>query len=336
MSLTAEPVAFPYGTELIRATKPFAVENRGRTWWLFVQVAVGLVGAMALAAAPVLLPVRLAASALIALLLLRVFMFFHDFEHKAIWRRSRAAGALMAAVGWLILAPIPIWKETHDYHHRNNAKLLGSAIGSFPVVTTGMWRGMDSRQRLGYRLARHPLTIASGYLTIFVVGMCLRPFVRSRRHWQGPAALAVHVAGVTALVLTLGWTSAVLAVLAPWSVAMALGAYLFYVQHNFPGIELRGRRDWDYVHAALRASSMFEMSPVMHWFTGNIGYHHVHHLNSHIPFYRLPEVVEAFPEQLTHPHPTSWRLRDVRACLRLGLWDPELQTMVPLPRGSGQ
>lgn len=336
MSVAAEPAAFPYGTELVRATKPFAVENRARTWWLFAQVAVALGTSFGVAAAPVVLPLRLVASALVALLLLRLFMFFHDFEHKAIWRRSSAARVLMAAVGWLILAPLPIWRETHDYHHRNNAKLLGSAIGSFPVVTTGMWRGMDAGQRLRYRLARHPLTIASGYLTIFAVGMCLRPVLRNRRHWQGPAALAVHVGLVVALMLTLGWTAAVLAVLAPWSVAMALGAYLFYVQHNFPGVELRGRRDWDYVHAALRASSMFRMSPVLHWFTGNIGYHHVHHLNSHIPFYRLPEVVEAFPEQLTHPHPTSWRVRDIRACLRLGLWDPDLQTMVRLPRSGRQ
>lgn len=322
-----------YGPELIRATKPFAVENRGRTWWLFAQTASALLAAFVLAAAPVPLPLRLAGSALVALLLLRLFMFFHDYEHKSIWRRSRAAHAFMVAVGWLILAPMPIWKETHDYHHRNNAKILGSAIGSFPVVTTGMWRGMDTRARRRYRLARHPLTIACGYLTIFVVGMCLAPFARSRRHWQGPAALGVHVAGVAALAWGLGWSAAVLAVLAPWTVAMGLGAYLFYVQHNFPGVELRGRRDWDYVHAALRASSMFEMNPVMHWFTGNIGYHHVHHLNSHIPFYRLPEVVEAFPEALTHPHPTSWRPRDVRACLALGLWDPDRQTMVPITRG---
>lgn len=331
MTVTTAPVE-EYGPELIWATQPYAVENRRRTWWLFAQTCIALIASFVIAASPVVLPLRLVASALIALLLLRLFMFFHDYEHRSIWRKSRLAGVLMAAVGWLILAPMPIWKETHDYHHRNNAKILGSAIGSFPVVTTGMWQGMDAGQRRRYRLARHPVTIALGYLTIFVIGMCIVPFLRSRKHWQGPAALAVHAGAIGFLAWVLGWTSALLAIVAPWTVAMALGAYLFYVQHNFPGIELRGRRNWNYVHAALRASSMFEMSLPMHWFTGNIGYHHVHHLNHRIPFYRLPEVVAAFPETLTHPHPTSWRLRDVRACLALGLWDPDRQTMVPIPR----
>ena len=117
----------------------------------------------------------------------------------------------------------------------------------------------------------------------------------------------------------------------PAAVAMALGAYLFYAQHNFPAMRLKGRRDWTYAFAALRSSSMFEMSPMMHWFTGNIGYHHVHHLNHRIPFYRLPEAMRAIPE--THdPGRTSWRLRDIAGCLRVFLWDGDEQRM--LSRGE--
>ena len=113
----------------------------------------------------------------------------------------------------------------------------------------------------------------------------------------------------------------------PSAVASCVGAYLFYAQHNFPDAVFKDRREWDYHFAALHSSSMFDMSAVMHWFTGNIGYHHVHHLNHRIPFYRLPEAMAAIPE-LQDPGRTSWRPADVVACLRLALWDPEFDRMV--------
>ena len=125
-----------------------------------------------------------------------------------------------------------------------------------------------------------------------------------------------------------GWQAAVLGVLLPDFVATASGSYLFYAQHNFPGMQIRGRREWEYTFAALHSSSMFDMNPVMHWLTGNIGYHHVHHLNHRIPFYRLPEAMAAMPE-LQNPHRTSWAPRDVAACLKFHIWSPEDGRMLP-------
>ncbi len=102
--------------------------------------------------------------------------------------------------------------------------------------------------------------------------------------------------------------------------ATATGSYLFYAQHNFPGMRLCHRADWSFTGAALHASSMFSMGRIMHWFTGNIGYHHVHHLNPMVPFYRLPETMRAIPE-LQRPKTTSWRIRDIIACCQLYAWD---------------
>ena len=132
--------------------------------------------------------------------------------------------------------------------------------------------------------------------------------------------------GRVALIGLVAWflspLAALFGIVVPSFVSSAAGAYLFYAQHNFPGIELKDRREWTYHHAALKCSSMFDMSPVMHWFTGNIGYHHIHHLNHKIPFYRLPETMAAMPE-LQSPYRTTWRPSDMWACLRLKVWDAE-------------
>ena len=116
----------------------------------------------------------------------------------------------------------------------------------------------------------------------------------------------------------------------PVAVASALGAYLFYAQHNYPGVKVARRENWTFSGAALESSSHMQLGPAMQWLTANIGFHHVHHLNPAIPFYRLPEAMAALSE-LQHPQVTSLRPRDVVACFRLKLWDPEQAKMVGYP-----
>jgi omega-6 fatty acid desaturase (delta-12 desaturase) len=106
-----------------------------------------------------------------------------------------------------------------------------------------------------------------------------------------------------------------------------LGAYLFYAQHNFPSATFRNNVDWNYVNAALESSSYMPMNPFMQWVTANIGFHHIHHLNSKIPFYRLPETMASIPE-LQNARVTTLRIHDIGACLRLKLWDPETNKMI--------
>ncbi len=106
-----------------------------------------------------------------------------------------------------------------------------------------------------------------------------------------------------------------------------MGAYLFYVQHNFPSVTFRVRNEWTYEYAALESSSYMKMGVVMRWFTANIGYHHIHHINAKIPFYRLPETMAAIPE-LQAAKTTSFALRDVLNCFRLKFYDAEKNRMV--------
>ena len=316
------------GSTLLKATREFAVEDRARTWRLLL-VTLAVVAGSTVGA--ILLPwewAQLLAGVAAGLSSIRLFIFYHDHLHGAILRGSRCGEALMSAVGLHLLAVRSVWRETHNYHHRNNARITGSSIGSFPVVTVETWRGMGAWQRLVYRAVRHPLSIFGGYLTVFLAGMTISAFRRDpRKHWAGPVALALHVGAMLLVGSLWGPFTAFCGVVLPLAVALGLGSYLFYAQHNFPDMKLKGREDWDYTFAALHSSSMFEMGPVMHWVTGNIGFHHVHHLNHLIPFYNLPAAMAATPELQT-PGRTSWRPRDVVACLSLALWDQEADRML--------
>ncbi|MCK6551113.1 fatty acid desaturase [Myxococcota bacterium] len=316
------------GAELIRATRPHSDEDPAKTWTLFaftVAVAIACLAVIVVAPWP---PLAWAASTVLALVNVRFFIFFHDCFHGAIFRGSKLGHALMKAYGLLILCPHRIWRDSHNYHHAHTSKLVGSSIGSFPLLTVRMYRMATPMQRFLYRAARHPLTMVFGYVTVFGLGMCVRPLLEQpKKYWSGALSIAVHVALTAGLVAIGGWSLAVLAYLFPLAVSMAIGSYLFYAQHTFPGMELYERKDWEYTEAALHSTSMMETGTLMGWFTGNIGYHHVHHLNSQIPFYRLPETMAAVPE-LQKPAVTSLAPRDVLKCLSIHLWDPMSKRML--------
>lgn len=318
------------GPRLVRATTPFTHENVAHTWSL-LAVTMMVVAALHVG---VLVMDRVAPWAMLplgvltGLVYVRLFIFYHDFLHGALFRRQPLARWVLGGVGYLILAVTSVWQETHDYHHRHNARVIGSSIGSYPVVTVKMWMRMNATQRRQYRLTRNPVVMALGYLTVFMVGMSASPFRRSpKTHWQAPFAVLVHLAWIATWTVLFGWKAAVCAIVVPMFVACGLGSYLFYAQHNFPEVRYFERREWTFDQAALRSSSMFEMPRWMHWLTGNIGYHHIHHLNHRIPFYRLPEAYAAIPE-LQIPGRVSWRPSSIRACLALAVWDPERQKMM--------
>ncbi len=277
--------------------------------------------------------VRLPSSLLTGLVLVRLFILYHDYQHGTILRRSWISSAIMNLYGVFTLNPPSIWNRSHNHHHRNNAKIFGADIGSFPVMTCRSYAKASRQRRFLYALSRHPLTIACGYLTIFLYGMCLRSFLKSpREHYDSALALALHAALIACLAV-FAWKVMLMSLIVPMVVASAMGAYLFYAQHNYPGVKLRTRAEWDFVFAALHSSSYIRMDPWLHWFTGNIGYHHVHHLNARIPFYRLPEAMAGIQELQT-PGTTSLHPRDIVRCLRLKLWDPARDRLVTFREGK--
>lgn len=318
------------GKSLILASKPFAREIRSKSWWHTLSTLTLLVSAFAGAA---LLPnfvLRLVSSVLAGLLMIRMFIIYHDYQHHTILRHSWIAEVIMVLYGLFILAPASIWKRSHDHHHAHNSKLFSASIGSFPIVTKSKFLNMSRAERRQYLFTRHPLTITFGYFFMFIIGMCISSFTSApRKHADSLLALVLHVVGSGLLVYFFGWQTWMLLILIPFFVSLSIGSYLFYAQHNFPGVEFADNKSWTYHKAALDSSSYMKMHPIMEFFTGNIGYHHIHHLNAKIPFYRLPETMKAFKE-LQQCKTTSLHPKDIIACFRLKIWDSEQKRMIGL------
>lgn len=318
------------GKELILATKPFAKEVRSKSWWYTLSTLGLLILALAGTVIMPWLAARIVCSIVGGLLLVRMFVIYHDYQHHTILTKSPVANAIMTVFGIYMLAPASIWKRSHDHHHKHNSKLFSASIGSFPIATRQKYLNMSAGERIGYLAIRHPLTIGLGYFTMFLLGMCISSFLSSpRKHLDALLALILHFAAAACIFIFLGWQAWFLLFFVPFLIAFALGSYLFYAQHNFPGVTFSCNTEWAYDKAALESSSYMVMPPVMHWFTANIGYHHIHHLNAKIPFYRLPEVMDHFPE-LQVAKTTSLHPRDIFACLRLKVWDQEKGRMVSL------
>ena len=313
--------------ELILATKPFAQERCARSWWALGSTLVVLLILLGLTTLDIHWGIRLPCSLLASLVMVRLFVIYHDYLHGAILEHSRLADLIFTAYGLVMLTPKSIWKASHDHHHHHNGQYFGSGIGTFPLMTTDEYAKATRLERLEYVVVRHPCMMLVGYVTIFLYKMCLQELLtRPRQHLDAGAALLLQAGMITGMAM-FAPSALVFTFLVPVILSGALGTYLFYAQHNFPGARFRDEASWDYVTAALQSSSYLRLHPIMHWFTGNIGYHHVHHLNSRIPFYRLPEAMAGIPE-LQSPGTTSLHPREIYRCLRLKLWDPHQGRLV--------
>lgn len=313
--------------ELLIATRAFADENSARSWWHICSTfaVLGLLGWAI--CRDTWWVYRLPWSILLGFVIVRMFVLYHDHQHGAICRGSRLADWIMRGIGLLVLSPSSGWKRSHDNHHAQNSKQPSRNVGSFCLWDVETFRNSTRFQRGLYVAERHPITILAAYLSVFLFGMCLRPFLANpRRHFDGLLAILLHVS----LLCFVGFYSIellILGVLIPHTIASALGAFLFYAQHNFAGARIYSQKEWEYCDAALNSSSYIKMGPVLRWLTGNIGYHHIHHLNSRIPFYRLPETMASL-EELQSPVTISLGVGDIRRCFQQNLWDRKTESLV--------
>lgn len=261
--------------------------------------------------------------------LLRLFMIQHDCGHGSFFRRRSANTWVGRVIGMVTLTPYEFWRRAHAHHHATTGNLDRRGMGDIDTLTVSEFRGLDRWKQWGYRLYRHPaILFGIGPAYQFLLRHRL-PAGMMRGSWQPWAStmgtnLAI-VASSGALMWLFGAGTFLLVQLPITLVAASIGMWLFYVQHQFEGTSWDRHEDWNFQQAALHGSSYYDLPPVLRWFSANIGVHHVHHLCSMIPFYRMPDVLRACPELKAVGRLS---LRDSLRVTALTLWDEESRRMI--------
>jgi acyl-lipid omega-6 desaturase (Delta-12 desaturase) len=259
--------------------------------------------------------------------LVRVFVMFHDCAHGSLLPSKRANNALGTVLGLFVLSPFRRWRHDHAVHHATSGDLDRRGVGDIVTLTVTEYQERSPRGRLAYRLIRNPFVMFGlGPVFAMIIGPRIvardaRPRMRNSVLWTDAVLLIVLVAACWLM----GW-AAFLIVWAPAALlAGSTGIWLFYVQHQFEDAYWQNGCNWSYADAALRGSSYLKLPPVLQFFTGNIGLHHVHHLNARIPNYNLQRAHEASPLFAAVPTLSLW---DGLRAVRLKLWDENAGRLV--------
>ena len=269
-------------------------------------------------------------SLLLGLLLVRSFIIFHDVMHRAIFRRSKIGRFMVLLFTALSIFSPSVWRYRHNAHHKQNTRLNDLFTeGQFPILRVAVYRKMPDKMQKKYRRSRNPAWYCVSYIRFFLYEAVKTYRKNPRLFWAAPVWLFMHVGLLASVGYAFGLKALLLSLIIPLWISMIIGAFLFYIQHNFEGMQLKSFEEWNHVDAALHSSSMFDMPKLMHWFTGNIGYHHIHHLNPTIPFYRLNEAYDSMTE-LQSPTKVTWSMSSIVSSFLLMLWDEESSTLVSI------
>ncbi|MBK7090526.1 MAG: fatty acid desaturase [bacterium] len=271
--------------------------------------------------------VTLGLAVLAAGFLIRTFIIFHDCGHGSFFKSKKAMNFWGAITGVITFTPYYSWNMRHAIHHATSGDLDQRGVGDVWTMTVKEYLEAAPMDRFKYRFYRHPLGMfILGPLQVLLiknrrVPKDATPQERSSILWTN-AALAVIVAVAA---LTIGIKAYLLIQVPIILIGLSLGIWLFYVQHQFEGVYWERSENWDYVTASLEGSSYYKLPRVFQWFTGNIGFHHIHHLNERIPNYNLPRCHAAIEE--LKPIPTITFFKSLKA-MRYRLWDEENRQLV--------
>jgi len=261
--------------------------------------------------------------------LVRLFMIQHDCGHGSYFKSRWARDIVGFCIGILTLTPYQYWRKTHAHHHAHSGDLDLRGFGDVETLTVREYLALPRKKRLAYRGYRHPLIMMT-------VGPLFHFVVKHRYPWDVPRDWTkawasiwwtnAALAGIlVAAYLTIG-LGPFLMVQAPITlISAATGILLFYVQHQFEDTYWHRKPDWDFFEAAVYGSSHLVLPRPLQWLTASIGIHHVHHLSSRIPNYRLKECLAANPEL---QQATRITLRDAARLFRLTLWDEDAEQMI--------
>jgi omega-6 fatty acid desaturase (delta-12 desaturase) len=261
--------------------------------------------------------------------LVRLFMIQHDCGHGSFFRHRLLNDWVGRVIGVFTLTPYDFWRRTHGIHHSTSGNLDLRGIGDIDTLTVREYLALSRWRRLRYRLYRHPV-IMFGIGPTYLFILCHRlPLGLMREGWA-PWVSTMATNGAIALVVfaVMWWIGVGPFLLVHLPITFfsgAIGVWLFYVQHQFEHTVWSENRDWSFPTAALYGSSHYDLPVVLRWFSANIGVHHIHHLCSRIPFYRLPQALRHHPDLANVGRLT---LGQSFSCVRLVLWDEAARRLI--------
>jgi acyl-lipid omega-6 desaturase (Delta-12 desaturase) len=261
-----------------------------------------------------------------AVFLVRLFMIQHDCGHGSFFEAKAANDWTGRVIGLFTLTPYDYWRRTHAMHHATSGNLDRRGLGVIEMLTVEEYLALSPLRRLGYRLYRNP-AVMFGLGPTFVFFLQQRlPIGLMKEGWRPWVSTlgntALIAVGIGVMMWLLGVVPVILVNFTTMVIAATIGVWLFFVQHQYEGVSWARNKDWKRDDAALHGSSHYDLPQPLRWLTANIGIHHVHHLSSRIPFYRLPHVLRDHPE-----------LHDVS---RIGLWESFRNARLALWDEGGQ
>jgi omega-6 fatty acid desaturase (delta-12 desaturase) len=275
----------------------------------------------------------LALAPLTAGFLLRTFIVFHDCAHGSMFRSRRANRAVGTVLGLLLYTPFATFAHTHAVHHATAGNLDRRGTGDLPTLTVDEYLALSWRGRLGYRMFRNPI-IMFGLGPILSFAVLPRLVRKGMRPRMRRAVIRTNVIVLLLVTAVCMWIGPLDYLLIQWPAAWMAGSagiFLFYVQHQFEDAYWKSADSWSFADAAIRGSSYLRLPAILRFFTGNIGYHHVHHLNARVPNYNLRRAHNALEMFRDVP------VLDLRTALRttrLKLWDERRGRLVSFPEAS--
>jgi acyl-lipid omega-6 desaturase (Delta-12 desaturase) len=311
--------------------KEFREASLARSMWQLSSTLVGFIGLWALAWLSLRSSHYVATVFLVPLaagFLLRLFVLAHDCGHGSFFRSRTAASVVGSFLGVLTFTPYHRWRKQHAIHHATSGDLDRRGGGDVHMLTVREYSQLSRWEKLAYRIHRHPLVLFGiGPMLYFVVW---QRFVMEPKEWKVERrsvhwtnlAIAMCIVGMCWWVGTWTFLALELPIVA---LASSAGVWLFYVQHHYESTYWRRRGEWQHAEASLNGSSYYRLPSVLQWFSANIGLHHIHHLDSQIPNYRLQECLDRNPSLRDMGQMTLW---ESLGCARLRLWDEEAGRMV--------
>ncbi len=261
--------------------------------------------------------------------LVRLFAIQHDCGHAAFFDNRLISDWTGRVLGVLTLTPYDVWKRAHAVHHASHGNLDKRGMGDIHTMTVAEYEAASWRGKLAYRLYRNPVVmfgIGPIYMFYFQHRLPVGMMNSGWRVWTSAMGTNLGIAAVVGLILYFGGLMAFLLIFIPTTLIGAMiGVWLFYVQHQFEDTVWESDTDWQLQDAALKGSSHYDLPTPLRWLTANIGIHHIHHLGSRIPFYRLNEVLRDHPILAGQQRMTLWQSF---ACVKLNLWDEKRQKLL--------